>query len=409
MENEKRERSHIKIVVIVFFVALFCAIGAVLALNWNNWFGGSGKPQMSLSDVASGTYIVNINDESHTYNAKYIIDGVEVKVPAGEYVSDQKDEVVFLVVNGGSLIVDGATLKKNGDEFYAGEEKYSVFGENSLVVVAGKDSSASFSNADISINASGANAFMVFDGGHIDTENNKISISNGYSSGFVAGKSSEITVKNNSISIKEKEGGASIVGSKAFATVDASSKIDVSGGSVESYANFIAPAIYAGGEVTINGSLISVESSPLAMLGGSGRIVLNGGEYTTKSPAEYAISQDANYPFNYSKGFGQMFSASVIFMGGTPSFVSNNAKLTQESYSMPSSESDSKWLAAYFVADNAKANIELNDTTVMMNDSSSLKFVGAVNSGAINISAPDLKINRAKDYSADDSSSVTGL
>ena len=409
MENNegKRKKPYIKIVIGVFVIVLLVGLGVLFALNYESWF--KGKTYVSLDSVSSGTHIVNVEGKSHTYNAKYIIDGVDVKVLDGEYVSNQKDEVMFLVVNGGSLTVDGATLKKDGGDFYATDEKYSVFGENSLVVVADKDSNASFSNMNIIINSSGTNAFVALSGGYVDVENNKISISNSYSSGFVASKSGESDAKNNTISIKEKEGATTVIGAKAFAAVDASSKINVSGGSVESYANYIAPAIYAGGEVAINDSSITVEGSPFVMLGGSGRITLNGGEYTTNSPTEYSISSSTNYPFNYDKGLNQMLSASVIFMGGTPTFVSNNAKLTQNGYSMVPSGGDMEWLAAYFVADNAKASIELNNTTVMTDDGSSMKFVGAINKGAISINAPDLKINRDKDYSVDDGSSVTGL
>ena len=129
--------------------------------------------------IPSGSASVSFDGRSVTINAAYLIDGVDVEITSGEYASasGSSDQVVFLVLNGGSLTIAGddysaVKISKTGSGASGGQvnDNYNFYGINSGVVVAGSGSKATISGAEITTEANGSNAV-------VSTNNAYVSIS----------------------------------------------------------------------------------------------------------------------------------------------------------------------------------------------------------------------------------------
>lgn len=130
--------------------------------------------QKSVTDtngnaITSGSASVSFSGTTKTISAAYLIDGVNVEITSGAYSSGSgsSDEVVFLVVNGGSLTIRGSDslyvgISKTGSAASGGQvdDNYNFYGINSGIVVAGSKSSATIENAYISTSANGSNAVV---------------------------------------------------------------------------------------------------------------------------------------------------------------------------------------------------------------------------------------------------------
>lgn len=64
--------------------------------------------------LTSGTWTGKIGNEEVTLNGAYIVDGEDVTITGEEYESAQADQTVFLVVNGGHLIIKNTKITKTG-------------------------------------------------------------------------------------------------------------------------------------------------------------------------------------------------------------------------------------------------------------------------------------------------------
>jgi len=121
------------------------------------------------NEITSGSAEVSFSGTTKTISAAYLIDGVDVEITAGAYASasDSADEVVFLVINGGSLTITGSAelyvgVNKTGSAASGGQvsDDYNFYGINSGIVVAGSGSSAVIDYAYITTDANGANAVV---------------------------------------------------------------------------------------------------------------------------------------------------------------------------------------------------------------------------------------------------------
>lgn len=72
--------------------------------------------------LKSGSWTGKIGDQKVTIKSAYIVDGIDATIDGGTYKSAKKNETVFLVVNGGSLTIKDATVKKSGDEKKSGNK-----------------------------------------------------------------------------------------------------------------------------------------------------------------------------------------------------------------------------------------------------------------------------------------------
>ena len=93
------------------------------------------------TELSTGSVTTSIDGKNITYNGAYVVDGIEATISSGTYESSTDDQVVFLVINGGSLVIDGdVTINKTGSENFQGRgDNYSFYGTNSAIVVVGDD------------------------------------------------------------------------------------------------------------------------------------------------------------------------------------------------------------------------------------------------------------------------------
>ena len=138
--------------------------------------------------ITSGSATVSFDGQSKTISAAYLIDGVDVEITSGAYASasDSSDEVVFLVVNGGSLTIKGSAetyvgISKTGSAASGGQvsDDYNFYGVNSGIVVAGSGSSATIEHAAITTDANGSNAVVATADATVTITNSEITTTGG--------------------------------------------------------------------------------------------------------------------------------------------------------------------------------------------------------------------------------------
>ena len=74
------------------------------------------------TELSAGTWTGTIGDKEVTIEAAYLVDGIDAVIDGGTYESAQKDQTVFLVVNGGSLTITNAKIDKTNGEETSSEE-----------------------------------------------------------------------------------------------------------------------------------------------------------------------------------------------------------------------------------------------------------------------------------------------
>lgn len=121
-----------------------------------------------------------------TINAAYLIDGVTVNITSGDYksASSSSDQVVFLVINGGCLNIEGTTstlvnVYKSGSAASNGQvgDDYNFYGINSGIVVSGSTSTANIKYANIVTSSKGSNAVVATNDSEITITNSVIATS----------------------------------------------------------------------------------------------------------------------------------------------------------------------------------------------------------------------------------------
>ncbi|MFA7032843.1 MAG: hypothetical protein WC201_04710, partial [Bacilli bacterium] len=119
--------------------------------------------------ITSGSASLSFSGTKVSVNAAYLIDGVEVDITSGTYssLSSSSNQVIFLVINGGKLVITGSdsnhvTLTKTGSAASNGQvsDEYNFYGINSGIVVSGSASSATISYCDINTSSNGSNAIV---------------------------------------------------------------------------------------------------------------------------------------------------------------------------------------------------------------------------------------------------------
>ncbi len=141
----------------------------------------------SGNEIKSGSSSVSFKygnqTTSKTISAAYLIDGVTVNITSGEYLSasNSSDQVVLLVINGGTLNITGTSsdyvnISKSGSGASNGQvsDDYNFYGINSGIVVSGSSSSATIQYADISTSSNGSNAVVATNSGTIHILNSTI-------------------------------------------------------------------------------------------------------------------------------------------------------------------------------------------------------------------------------------------
>ena len=240
------------------------------------------------NEIKAGSASVNFNGSNKTINAAYLINGVEVEIASGTYASksNSSNQVVFLVVNGGKLTIEGdysnpVIINKEGSAASNGQvnDNYNFYGINSAIVVAGDESGAEIKYATINTSANGSNAV-------VSTANANVTISDSIiqttgsagSRGLHATYGGTINANNVNIST---QGGSSA----ALATDRGSGTINAENMTLETNSAG-SPLVYSTGIINVTSSKGSANGAQM--------VVVEGGSSATITECEFSCSGNGN-------------------------------------------------------------------------------------------------------------------
>ncbi len=248
------------------------------------------------SGSASVNYVYNRQTTSKTISAAYLIDGVTVNITSGTYssASSSSDQVVFLVVNGGTLNITGTSennvfISKSGSGASNGQvgDDYSFYCINSGIVVAGSSASATIAYANISTTSNGSNAVVATSGGSLTISNSTIVTTGSASSrGLHATYDGSITADNVSIttqgvscaSLATDRGGGSIVASNMTLTTNSNG----------------SPLIYSTGSITVSNSTGIANNAQMVVVEGGSSATLGSCTFSCTGKGNRTGTSDSN-------------------------------------------------------------------------------------------------------------------
>lgn len=370
---------------------------ALYMINRNNTTESSNEATVATNtDLQSGSVTTTIDGRAITYQAAYVVDGTEATISSGEYASTSDDEAVFLVINGGTLTIDGdITISKSGSADFQGRgDDYSFYGTNSAIVVVGEGSSATINGATITTDVSGANAVVATNGGTAKISNSKITTSQDNSRGLHATYQGVIEAESTEISTAG--------GSCAALATDRGEGTVTAKGMTLSTAGVGSPLIYSTGAITIANSTGTAEGAQIAVVEGKNSISL----------------ENCNFSANGIGNRGDVDNAGVMIYQsmsgdageGLGSFTAKASTLTI----LP--DSSVYATAPFFLVTNTNADINLSDVVLSFSDASYLiSAVGTsewgqngANGGTVTFTSLGLNATNTG-MNIDEISSVTGV
>lgn len=227
------------------------------------------------TELSTGSVTTSIDGKNITYNGAYVVDGIETTISSGTYESSTDDQVVFLVINGGSLVIDGdVTINKTGSENFQGRgDNYSFYGTNSAIVVVGDGSSATINGAKINTSVSGANAVVATNGGVVGISDSSISTTKDNSRGLHATYAGAIEADTVTIT--------TLGGSSASLATDRGEGTVKAENMTLSTAGAGSPLIYSTGSIVVSDTTGTATGAQIAVVEGKNSISLDDCNFTT--------------------------------------------------------------------------------------------------------------------------------
>ncbi|MDO4399274.1 MAG: hypothetical protein Q4C24_03220 [Candidatus Saccharibacteria bacterium] len=401
-ETEKKSNAGMFAGVSSALIVLVVVISVVVTMgmqrNNNNDKSGTGNYSIidDNTELGSGSVTTTIGGKSITYKGAYVVDGVEATISSGTYESASDDEVVFLVINGGSLRIDGeVTINKSGSEDFAGRgDNYSFYGINSAIVVVGDGSSAEINGAKINTTVSGANAIVATDGATAVVSGAEISTTKDNSRGLHATYGGTINADNTKITTQG--------GSCAALATDRGTGTVVADNMTLSTAGAGSPLIYSTGNISVTNSTGVATGAQIAVVEGKNSISLQGCEFSANGNGNRNGVDNAGVMI-YQSMSGD---ASV----GTGSFTATDCTLTVLASSSVYN------VTPFFFITNTDATIDLTGTSVSF--SAAEKFISALgtsewgrsgnNGGKVTVTLSDVNTTNTE-VETDSISSVSGI
>lgn len=289
--------------------------------------GGMGKPfsaqtynaECSDENAKSITYTFkNAEGVTVTYHAKYLIDGENKTFTASDFENgtvtvDSENEIAFLVINGGSLTLNGVTVLKkgDGDEHKLGGDAYNFYGINDAIVAVGKNTKAVLKDLTIQTDAIHGNAVFATDSAEIEIQNGII-IKNSRrgSRGLFASYNASVkcldgnvnisTQGNNSAALATDRGGGSIV-------------LLGKNNNLKTSAND-SPCIYSTGSITVAGVNGKSESAQTIVVEGLNNVKVSDSTFTGARQGQGCIMIYQSFSGDSSEGDGNVELKNCTFI-----------------------------------------------------------------------------------------------
>jgi len=318
--------------------------------------------------ISSGSASVSFSSSSAsgsttTISAAYLIDGVTVEITSGEYssASGSSDQVVFLVINGGSLKITGTSdspveISKSGSAASGGQvgDDYNFYGINSGIVVSGSASSATIEYATIASSSNGSNAIVSTNGANVTIKNSTITTSGSAGSrglhctydGSISADTVSITTQGASC--------ASLATDRGGGTINASNmtlKTNSAG----------SPLIYSTGEINVSDSTGSANNAQMIVIEGASSATLDGCDFTCTGKGNRTGTSESNTSSHTVDAGGIMIyqSMSGDSSDGTDYFTASDSTLEVTTSGIP-----------MIYVTNITAEIELSNNTFTQASSS---------------------------------------
>lgn len=249
--------------------------------------GGSSTyaPTCDDSSASSVTYsFTNASGITVTYHAKYLIDGETKSYSASDFTDGKvevsySNEIAFLVINDGSLTLNGVSITKTGDATTSSisDDAYNFYGLNDVVVAVGSKSSATLNACTISSSALHGNAVFATDGASISVTGG-ITITNTSrgSRGFFASYSGSVSSTDGNVNISTQSNN-----SAALATDRGGGTITVTGsGNVLSTQANDSPCVYSTGTITVSGVTGTSGAAQAIVVEGKNKVIASDSTFT---------------------------------------------------------------------------------------------------------------------------------
>ncbi|MBQ9485090.1 hypothetical protein IJU85_03260 [Candidatus Saccharibacteria bacterium] len=350
---------------------------------------------LGIDDLSAGTVKTTIGGKTVSYKAKYVVDGVTAVIESGTYESTDDDEVVFLVINGGTLSLENVEINKSGSETFNGRgDNYSFYGTNSAIVVAGEDSQAGLTDTTINTSVDGANAVVATDSGSVIVSNIIINTTKDSSRGLHATFGGKIIGNEGTIATAGQS-------CAALATDRGEGTVKVSGMKL-STEGAGSPLIYSTGNIEVSSSTGTASGAQIAVVEGKNSITLN----------------DCDFSANGNGNRGQVDNAAVMIyqsMSGDAAEGAGSFRATDTKMTVLSSSSVYETTPLFFVT-NTTANIELENVKASFyEDGYFILAAGTTewgksgkNGGIVTIDAVNLEATNTE-VGVDEISKVNGL
>ena len=346
--------------------------------------------------LEAGSVTVEVGGRAITYSGAYVVDGVKATIVSGEYASAVDNQAVFLVVNGGSLTINGdVTISKTGSEGFQGRgDEYSFYGLNSAVVVVGEGSSVTIKGAKITTDVSGANAVAATGGGKATIKNVEIATSQDGSRGLHATFAGTIIAEDTTIATKGGSS-ASLATDRGEGTVTANRmKLSTEGAG--------SPLIYSTGEIKVTNSEGQATGAQIAVVEGKNSITLE--------DCEFSANGNGNRNGVDNAGIMIYQSMSGDAGVGTGSFTADDCKFT-----VLNSSTVYETTPLFFVT-NTTATIKLTNVEADFYDEGYFLLATGTeewgrsgsNGGKVTLETSNLKATNTN-LGVDDISDVTGI
>ncbi len=244
------------------------------------------SPSCSDSNASSVTYsFTNASGVTVTYHALYLVDGETKSYSADDFTDGRvevsaSNEIAFLVINGGSLTLDGVEITKSGDATTSSisDDAYNFYGLNDAVVAVGSGTSAVLNSCTISSSAIHGNAVFA-------TDDAEITVSCGITMENTQERGGRGFFASYGGSVSSTDGGVVIStsgnNSAAFATDRGGGTITVTGeGNILSTQANDSPCIYSTGTITVSGVTGTAAAAQAIVIEGKNQVSASGCVFT---------------------------------------------------------------------------------------------------------------------------------
>lgn len=395
--------------------SLFLIFGIAACSDGDDGNGTTTTTATTLTDtsgnaISSGSATVTFSGTSKTLSAAYLINGVSVEITSGEYTSasSSSDQVVFLVVNGGSLKITGTEsnkvqITKSGSAASGGQvgDDYNFYGINSGIVVSGSTSSATIEYATISTTSNGSNAIVSTNGAAVTIKNSTIT-----TTGSAGSRGLHCTyggtINADTVSITTQGGScASLATDRGGGTITATNM------TLQTNSNG-SPLIYSTGTINVSDSTGTANKAQMVVVEGGSTASVENCEFSCSGNGNRSGTSESNSTAHTVDAAGIMIyqSMSGDSSAGTDYFTAKNSTLAVTTSGVP-----------MFFCTNITANITLEGNTFTQASSSDYFLLAEAtsawgttgsNGATVTISATDQDLSSYTAYIGS-TSSVSGV